>query len=99
MTDRQLEELQDQLNKLRLKHDRVLDKIVQLQKERKAAQDAADTLGARAFRIGDRVRVRNPNPKQPREGKVTKITKERVTLTSDSGIDVWRAPKNLELLE
>ena len=99
MTDRQLEELQDQLNKLRLKHDRVQDKIVQLLIDRKAAQQAADTLGARAFRIGDRVRVRNPNPKQPREGKVTKITKERVTLTSDSGIDVWRAPKNLELLK
>ena len=99
MSDRQLEELQDQLKSLELKHDRVLSKIVKLHKKRKAAQDAADTLGARAFRIGDRVRVKNPNPKQPREGKVTKITKERVTLTSDSGIDVWRAPKNLDLLE
>ena len=60
---------------------------------------ATEAQGARDFRIGDRVRIKNPHHLQPIQGTVTKITKERITVTSYSGTEVSRAPNNLELLE
>ncbi len=49
------------------------------------------------FAIGDRVIVKNPNPFQTDRGKITKIGKKRITLTTQSGSKILRAPKNLVL--
>ncbi len=49
------------------------------------------------FAIGDRVIVKNPNPFQTDRGKITKIGNKRITLTTQSGRKILRAPKNLVL--
>ena len=49
------------------------------------------------FAIGDRVIVKNPNLFQTDRGKITKIGKKRITLTTQSGSKILRAPKNLVL--
>jgi hypothetical protein len=49
------------------------------------------------FAIGDRVIVKNPNLFQADRGKITKIGNKRITLTTQSGSKILRAPKNLVL--
>jgi hypothetical protein len=49
------------------------------------------------FAVGDRVIVKNPNPFQADRGKITKIGNKRITLTTQSGRKILRAPKNLVL--
>ena len=49
------------------------------------------------FAMGDRVIVKNPNPFQTDRGKITKIGNKRITLTTQSGRKILRAPKNLVL--
>jgi hypothetical protein len=49
------------------------------------------------FAIGDRVIVKNPDLFQADRGKITKIGNKRITLTTQSGSKILRAPKNLVL--
>jgi hypothetical protein len=49
------------------------------------------------FAIRDRVIVKNPNFFQTDRGKITKIGNKRITLTTQSGSKILRAPKNLVL--
>ena len=50
----------------------------------------------RLFTLGDRVRIRNPNPGQPLRGTITRIG-PLIAVTAPSGARVNRAPHNLIL--
>ena len=52
---------------------------------------------AREFVIGDKVVIKNPNPFQTSKGTITKIGGKRITVTTQSGGKILRAPKNLAL--
>jgi hypothetical protein len=59
-----------------------------------------DTKGpstAREFVIGDRVRIRNPRILQPQRGRIVKIGINRITIQTNIGRKILRAPKNLIL--
>lgn len=51
----------------------------------------------RVFRVGDRVRVKNPTPSQFRYGTVTRIGISQITVESPTGKTLTRLPKNLIL--
>jgi hypothetical protein len=54
----------------------------------------------REFAIGDKVWIKNPNLfSQAGSGTVTKIGNRRITVTTQSGKNILRAPKNLVLEE
>jgi hypothetical protein len=58
---------------------------------------AHEVAQTREFAIGDRVIIKNPNLFQTDRGKITKIGNKRITLTTQSGSKILRAPKNLVL--
>jgi len=53
----------------------------------------------RQFRIGDRVRIRNPGPFQASKGRIERITAERIVVRTSDGREVQRHAKNIQLLE
>ena len=53
----------------------------------------------RPFAIGDNVSIANPNRFQAKTGKITKIGPKRITVTSQTGQKILRAPKNCTLLK
>ena len=89
--DKDISALLHQLEALRLEEQQLISRIREL--------TAKDTL-----KIGDRVRIRNkvttksnaPVTDPDRVGTITKITTDRISFTTDSGIRTWRAPKNLK---
>jgi hypothetical protein len=54
-----------------------------------------DTVTARTFAIGDRVRIRNPGRFQENSGVVITITANRITVQARNGIKIVRAPHNI----
>jgi transcription antitermination factor NusG len=50
---------------------------------------------ARQFKIGDRVRIKNPRVFQTSTGTVAKIGENRITVRTPSGSKIVRAHKNL----
>ena len=111
----QLEHLQLQQDSLQLQQDRLLKRLQAATTPTRGSGRGATGVASRnrssgqrityggsttrAFRIGDQVRIRNPGHLQPRAGTVTKISQHRITVTSQSGVTIIRAAKNLELLE
>jgi hypothetical protein len=59
------------------------------------AIDVSVTDEPTIFAIGDRVKIRNPNPFQTDKGEITKIGKKRITVTTQSGQRIVRAANNL----
>ena len=59
----------------------------------------SDTQGntKRGFEIGDKVRIVNPRPFQPRQGTIIKIgvITDRLTVLSDNGTKIIRSLSNL----
>jgi hypothetical protein len=96
------DEIQDliiQLTRIQLQQTELLARLVTAvdnedQQNREVTRQTRPTV---AFAIGDRVRIKNPNPLQASKGTVTKIGSKRITVTSRSGIKILRAPKNLVL--
>ena len=78
-----------QLDNLQLQQDGLLLRLVELTNP--ASREP------RPFVIGDLVRIANPGPSQPTTGRITKIGKERITVTAQSGKKIIRVPKNLIL--
>lgn len=50
------------------------------------------------FEIGDRVKIQSKGKYKFREATVIGITRNKITIESDTGIVTWRAPKNLTVL-
>lgn len=99
MTDLEIQDIGHELEQLQLDAKRLARRLSRLQEARGSSSSATEAQGARAFRIGDMVRIKNPNRLQPIRGKVTKISPKRITVTSASGTTVVRAPKNVEVME
>jgi hypothetical protein len=108
MAEESVDELIRQLETLRIQEDTLLRQIIQARaRESQQGQgtDGADREAARYY-IGDRVRITNPmhgligRPVTNRDqvGTVTKITRKRVFLQTDNGVNTNRAPENLQRL-
>jgi hypothetical protein len=100
---RQLESLQIQQAALTNR----LGRLVTRQRERRPTVPAARETTApraatpdpiyRAFTVGDRVRIKNPNRLQPTFAIIIKIGADRITLKGrNGGKNIYRAPHNLE---
>ena len=96
MSDDDIEKIVRELQQLNLRQTQLLN---QLDRLRVASPPAVSpTTAARDFRIGDRVRIKNPRLLQPSTGTVIKIGPSRITVQTASGSTIVRAQKNLELI-
>jgi hypothetical protein len=108
MAKESVDKLIRQLEMIRVQEDTLLQQIIQA-RARESQQghgtNGADIEAARYY-IGDRIRITNPMrgligrpvTDQDQVGTVTKITRKRVFLQTDNGINTNRAPENLQQL-
>jgi transcription elongation factor len=61
------------------------------------SEDTKAPSTTREFAIGDRVRIKNPRILQPQRGRIVKIGINRITVQTNLGTKIVRAPKNLVL--
>jgi hypothetical protein len=86
MAEESVDELIRQLETLRIQEDTLLRQIIQARA--RESQQRQDTDGLIGRPVTDRDRV----------GTVTKITRKRVFLQTDNGVNTNRAPENLQRL-
>jgi hypothetical protein len=108
MAEESVDELIRQLETLRIQEDTLLWQIIQARARESQQGHGTDGTNRRAARyyIGDHVQITNPTrgligrpvTNRDRVGTVTKITRKRVFLQTDSGINTNRAPENLQRL-
>jgi hypothetical protein len=106
MNEREIEELVNQIQRLQIEQTEL---ITRLTRERAvpavgaaqgtAALQTTATTRPRPFRIGDRVKIRNPRIYQPSTATVTKIGAVQITVTTRNGVKIYRIPENLILIE
>jgi hypothetical protein len=108
MAEESVDELIRQLETLRVQEDTLLQQIIQArarESQQGHGRNGADREAARYY-IGDRVRITNPSHSLISRpvtdidwvGTVTKITRKRVFLQTDNGVNTNRAPENLQRL-
>jgi hypothetical protein len=108
MAEESVDELIRQLETLRVQEDTLLRQIIQArarESQQGHSRNGANREAARYY-IGDRVRITNPThgligrPVTDRDWvrTVTKITRKRVFLQTDNGINTNCKPKNLQRL-
>jgi hypothetical protein len=102
--EQEIHDLIEQIDRLHIRQSTLISRLARLkeveQEERLVPNRRSRIHVARgAFAIGDRVRVRNPGRNQPSRGKITKMSENRITMESRSGIKIWRAPSNFILEE
>jgi hypothetical protein len=78
-----------QLSELQLKQNVLLARLQKATEEREADEKPP------VFEIGQTVGVKNPGPFQASKRRITRIGKDRITITTSSGAKIVRAPKNL----
>jgi hypothetical protein len=103
-----LDKLIQQLETLRVQEDTLLRQIIQARaRESQQGHSKNGSREAARYYIGDRVRITNPTrgligrpvTDRDRVGTVTKITRKRVFLQTDNGVNTNnRAPENLQRL-
>ena len=89
-----------QLQRLQLQQSVLLQRITQLsgdnnnnaEENNKNTAEPASTH--REFAIGDQVRITNPKPFQPNNGRINKIG-DRITALAKNGAKIHHAAKNL----
>jgi transcription antitermination factor NusG len=84
-----IQDIVKQLSELQLKQNVLLARLQKATKEREADEKPP------AFEIGQTVGIKNPGPFQASKGRITRIGKDRITITTSSGAKIVRAPKNL----
>lgn len=101
----------NRLEKLQLEQNKLIKRLKTLQEDKTSTkasvltnQESKNSHEAQAkilFPIGLRVSIKNPNKNQESTGTVVKYNNTRVPsdikvgIRTDSGIIIWRAPKNL----
>lgn len=104
MAEPSLNELIEQLTRLRIQEARVLEQIVEAahREEREQARAARTAVPGRrnahrnVFQPGDRVQITNGvRTGQATNGVVTGVTATRINITTDDGSRTWRAPHNV----
>jgi hypothetical protein len=102
MRDDDIKDIVEQLQRLQLQQDALITRLGELRSN--SATDNAratrippetETVTARTFAIGDRVRIRNPNRLQADRGVVVNITANRITVQARRGSKIVRAPHNI----
>jgi hypothetical protein len=94
-----------QLQQLQIRQSKLLERLELLNAgtDDKDSKHIKSTLAvrraatARKFAIGDRVHIKNPRDLLPTRGTIIKINPKRITVLSESGVSIIRAPKNLTL--
>jgi hypothetical protein len=94
MAEESVDELIRQLETLRIQEDTLLRQIIQARA--RESQQRQDTDGA--DREATRGLIGRPVTDRDRVGTVTKITRKRVFLQTDNGVNTNRAPENLQRL-
>ena len=82
-----------QLSDLQLKQNKLLARLQEKVEASEVKQD-------RPFAIGDTVTIKNPKPFQERRGRITRLgegKEGRITVSTPTGKNIIRAPKNLTL--
>ena len=109
MTNNDVQDIIEQLKELQIRQSDLLlrlDKARQAERNPDADEVVSTTPvgpttskkttdARREFAIGDKVKVRNPNPLQSGKGKIIRIGKTRITVQTKSGSKIQRALKNL----
>ena len=101
----EVQDLVAQLTRLQLQQTEVIARLTQLtgtqdrekrtEKRTVSPQRPTTPVATREFAIGDRVRILNPRPFQTTTGSIKKIGTHRITVRTESGSNIIRAPKNL----
>jgi hypothetical protein len=109
--EREIGRLVNQIKALNIKQDNLLGRLSSLTSEEgrrstgtptnrsgrgRTTSRAVHDQGVAGWAIGDRVRIKNPGKDQPSRGRISKITASRVTVTGRNGVNVSRAPVNVE---
>jgi hypothetical protein len=97
MRNDKIPDLIAQLSRLQVQQTELLARL------QRAADNEVALLGdfgqekkePREFVVGDNVTIKNPNLFQANKGKITKIGRKLITVTSPTGQKILRAPKNL----
>lgn len=102
-----LDELIEQLKRIHIQEAQIIEQIgrvsareAQARNTERETQDWRNARFAggqpRVFIIGDRIRITNGvRAGQEPTGTVTKVSPERISITTDDGTHTWRARKNL----
>ena len=96
--EREIADIVIQLQRLQLQQSELLQGIV-LVGEGNNNNAAPPDNTPRAFVIGDRVTIVNPNRFQARSGVIIRIGTSRITVLAANGNKIYRAAKNLILEE
>ena len=94
-----LKDLQLQQAELIVPLEKARDKESKQGVDEQITADQTDTAPAtvietREIAIGDRVKIRNPNPFQQDNGTIIKVGKSRITVQTKTGRKILRAAKN-----
>ena len=105
MSNKETQQLIEQLQQLQIQQQVITRRLALLSTNntREGEEVANTTTGSRepiytGLKLGDRVKIRNPKHNQGKSGVITKIGKTNITVTSNSGEKIVRAPKNLTKL-
>lgn len=91
-----IDDLLDQLNKLRIEESIIIDKIIKTRNETNNEDNNIRQEGD--FKIGDKVQINNPRRYQESIGTICKITETRLTIKPKTGIKIIRSRKNVKLI-
>jgi hypothetical protein len=98
--DQEIQDIVNQLEGLQIQQSNLLERLGRLSESGDSNNNSVTplpTAAARAFAVGDRVRILNPNRLQPDRGAITKIGRSRITVEARNGTKIIRAPRNLIL--
>jgi hypothetical protein len=98
MSNDEVQDLIKQLKNLQLQQTGLLVHLERARgNEARTGVYDEEESGTRKFAIGDKMRIKNPTRFQADQGVITKIGPNRVTVHTETGSKILRAPKNLIL--
>ena len=104
MSNREIEQLIEQLQQLQIRQQEITRRLALITTNNRNTREIGETSNTiratpettnSALKIGDRVKIRNPKPNQAKSGVIAKIGKTNITVTSSSGEKIVCAPKNI----
>jgi hypothetical protein len=104
MRDDDIQDIVDQLKRLQIRQDLLIARLGELSGGNENTPVTAwatrippetETVTARIFAIGDRVKIRKPNRQQANKSVVINITANRITVQDRLGYKIIRAPHNI----
>jgi hypothetical protein len=104
MADDEVDELVRELEGLRIRREELLTRLTEARRRRGAR--GFFVVGPAPLVVGERVRITNrvrrpagwppaPNDETDQVGVVTRVTATRIYVTTDTGINTWRAKTNV----